>query len=146
MDILLSIKPEYSDKIFSGNKKVEFRKHKPRFKFESAFIYETVPIRRITGWFTVNEIIQGSPEELWAKYKDISGIEKSDYLDYCKNKEIIYAFIIGNVHRFVDPIYTQVFMGFKAPQDFRYIPEEIGKEWIKYDRIQSEIYKETKEW
>lgn len=42
--ILLSIKPEFADKIMSGKKKFEYRTHVPSRPINSIVIYSTFPV------------------------------------------------------------------------------------------------------
>ena len=91
MNVLLSIKPEYSKRIFSGKKKYEFRKIKPKFMVDMVFVYESSPTQRIVGGFSVKRIHSGSPDEIWQKCQESSGIEKKMYQNYCNGTEIIHA-------------------------------------------------------
>lgn len=60
MNVLLSIKPEWAQKIYSGEKTVEFRKNFP-LKYnlceDYIFLYETKPICRVTGCIKVDSYI-----------------------------------------------------------------------------------------
>lgn len=47
--ILLSIKPEYANRIFDGSKKYEFRKHLPQKKIDKIVVYSTDPVQRVIG-------------------------------------------------------------------------------------------------
>ena len=53
--IMLSIHPEWAEKIYSGEKTVEWRKHIPSADFiDKVFLYETAPVCRVTGCFDYN--------------------------------------------------------------------------------------------
>ena len=54
--ILIPIKPEYVDKILSGNKKYEYRKIKPKRKVDKMIIYSTYPIMKVVGEVEVIDI------------------------------------------------------------------------------------------
>jgi predicted transcriptional regulator len=55
--ILLSIKPEWAEKIYNGEKTIEWRKSRPSIdrnnRHTRVYIYETAPVKRITGYFTL---------------------------------------------------------------------------------------------
>lgn len=55
--ILLSIKPEWAEKIYNGEKTIEWRKSRPKLdrnnRHTRVYIYETAPVKRITGYFTL---------------------------------------------------------------------------------------------
>lgn len=126
MELLLSIKPKYSEKIFSGEKKYEFRKQKPRRVIDRVFIYECGPSKNIVGWFSVKGIHSGSPEEIWMKCKNLSGIEKKNYVSYCNGRKVIYAFEINETFQFDNPIDPfEMVSDFKPPQSFSYLDGSI---------------------
>ena len=126
MEILLSIKPEYSEKILSGEKKFEFRKRKPKESVEKVFIYESHPSKHIVGWFTVKDILTGSPDTIWEKCKNQGGIEEENYFEYCDNQKTIHALEIDNFHQFDSPINPfKVTSNFKPPQNFFYLKNSI---------------------
>ena len=122
MKILLSIKPEFVAKIFNGEKRVEFRKMVPKKHFDKVLIYESSPTQQIVGWFSVSKIIKGHPDKIWKSCKDIGGIEKSRYYEYCNGNAKIYAFEIKEVHKFAKPINPFVIDNtFTPPQNFAYL-------------------------
>lgn len=124
MNLLLSIKPEYSEKILSGQKKFEFRKQKPRRSIDQVFIYESSPSKAIVGWFCIRKIHSGSPEEIWNRFKDYGGIEEEKYLEYCNNSKIVYAFEIDKTVKLDNPINPfDLNSDFKPPQSFSYIED-----------------------
>ena len=63
MRVLLSIKPEFVEKIFSGEKLYEYRK--AMFKnvnVSSVVIYSTMPVGKIVGEFKFKKIHIDSPK------------------------------------------------------------------------------------
>lgn len=123
MKVLLSIKPEFAEKILNGSKRFEFRKG--AFKKNDAktvVIYATMPIGKIVGQFHIEEILSDSPESLWLKTKRYAGISKSFYDSYYEGKEIAFAIKIGNVERFATPQpITSLGEKIKPPQSFLYL-------------------------
>ncbi len=79
--ILLSIKPIYVQRIFSGTKCFEFRKKIP-LNIERVVIYETSPTKKVVGEFLVKRVIKASPQELWEKTKEKGGIDKFSFFKY----------------------------------------------------------------
>lgn len=122
MELLLSIKPTYSKKILSGEKKYEFRKRKPKQRIDQVFIYESSPSKAIVGSFTVKQIHSGTPEKIWEKCKNFSGIKEKNYFEYCNGSRIIYAIEIDDFVKFDEPIDPfQCFSDFNPPQSYLYI-------------------------
>ncbi|UCG70610.1 MAG: ASCH domain-containing protein, partial [Thermoplasmata archaeon] len=67
---ILSIKPEYAEKILIGFKRFEFRKKIPRKQIHLVFIYSSHPEKMIVGKFRIRSVIKGTPEEIWEKCGD----------------------------------------------------------------------------
>ena len=102
--ILMPINPEYVDEILSGNKKYEYRKIKAKRKnIDKMVIYSTSPIKRVVAEVDVEGIIEDSPEKLWEKTKEYSGITKDFYSKYYKNKESAVAYKLGNIKVYDKP-------------------------------------------
>ena len=122
MNILLSIKPEFSTKILSGEKRYEFRKQVPKTSIDRVFIYESSPTQNIVGWFDVMEIMEGHPDSIWKKCNGDGGIDKTRFFRYCNGNSKVYAYSIKDVHRFPVPIDPYALdEGFTPPQNFAYI-------------------------
>jgi predicted transcriptional regulator len=87
------LKPEYCEKIKSGNKKFEFRKKifKRQDDIESVYIYATSPVKKIVGLFTFETILKDSPENLWERCKTSAGIERETFLNYFEGKNEGFA-------------------------------------------------------
>jgi len=97
MKILLSIKPEYVDKILTGEKKYEFRRKIFKKDVKHVYVYSTTPVQRITISFKIETIIEDKPEILWDKYKEYAGISEEDFFKYFQNCNTGYAILISNV-------------------------------------------------
>jgi predicted transcriptional regulator len=133
MQVLLSVKPEYSKRIFSGEKKYEFRKQKPKFSISTVIVYESSPTRSIVGCFSVKRIHSDSPDRIWQKCRESSGIEESRYLNYCNGTKLIHAIEIDEVFKFENPICpSEVIPDFKPPQNFSYL-----KSSLIFEKLQS---------
>ena len=63
--MLLSIKPQYVDKIISGTKKFEFRKFRCRSDVDTIVIYATNPIKQVIGEAPLLGVIEGDIESVW---------------------------------------------------------------------------------
>lgn len=74
--VLFSIRPEYVDQIFNRTKKFEYRKQPSRFPISKILIYETAPIMKIVGEAEVEKVLMDTPEVIWKKTKEYSGINK----------------------------------------------------------------------
>ena len=77
MRVLLSIKPEYAEKILSGAKRFEYRKAAPRnTAVRTVVIYATLPVGKVIGEFEIGGVLREPPEVLWNQTKQASGITR----------------------------------------------------------------------
>lgn len=123
MKALLSIKPEFVEKIFSGQKRFEFRKTMFRQEVSCVVIYATSPVCRIVGEFEVAGILQESPQTLWCKTKNKAGISKEFFFQYFSGREHAVAIKIGSTKKYAKEInpYEDCKGKFFPPQSFRYM-------------------------
>ncbi len=124
MRILLSIKPEYAEKILDGKKLFEFRKRLPKNKaVKTVVIYATKPVGKILGEFTIEEIISDSPDQLWTITSTFSGISKITFDEYFKDTKKALAIKISFPKRYSNPLdISTVLNQKKPPQSFYYLP------------------------
>ncbi|MBD1229535.1 ASCH domain-containing protein [Xenorhabdus griffiniae] len=128
MKVLLSIKPEFVEKILEGTKKYEFRKG--IFKnssVKSVVIYATKPVGKVVGEFNIEHIIEDTPSSLWSITKQNSGISKLFFDEYFKRKNKAFAIQIGDVQKYdypisLDELSEQLGKRITAPQSYCYLP------------------------
>lgn len=102
--ILMPINPQYVDEILAGRKKYEYRKIKAKRKnVDKMIIYSTSPIMKVVAEVDVKEILEESPEKLWEITKSESGITKSFYNKYYKNKDTAIAYKLGEIKIYNEP-------------------------------------------
>lgn len=71
MKVLLSIKPEFADKIFNGTKKYEFRKNIFKNKdVDTVVVYASSPWKYIIGEFKIDAILCGNVDSIWKQTHD----------------------------------------------------------------------------
>ena len=123
MKVLLSIKPEFVEKIFSGEKRFEYRKCLfKNHNVDSIVIYSTMPIGRIVGEFKIKAIHKNDPKEIWRRTKKYSGISENFFFNYFKHKTEACAIEILEVKKYKKPINPKKnFPDFVPPQSFCYI-------------------------
>ena len=125
MHVLLSIKPEFAEKIFNGTKKYEFRRTLFKNKdIDSIIIYVSSPIKKVIGELLIDEILEEDIFELWEKTKHHSGIKEKYYFNYFKGKKRGYAIKIRKVIKYKYSLDIKTFFGVNPPQSFLYIREK----------------------
>lgn len=122
--ILLSINPEYVERIFAGSKKYEFRKRLANKAVGKILIYSTAPMMKIVGEAQIVETISDSPTALWERTKKFAGISRDNYRKYFKDCKVAHAYRLGQVIRYDPPKDLHEFNINIPPQSFIYLPKE----------------------
>ncbi len=104
MQALLSIKPQFAEKIFSGEKQYEYRKTIFKKKVEKVMVYSTMPIGKIVGEFFIDDILAGNPDDIWDQTNQSGGVNKHFYEQYFRGKEKGYAIKIGKLKLYDEPV------------------------------------------
>jgi predicted transcriptional regulator len=120
--VLLSIKPQYADKILNGDKRFEFRRllyKSPNVK--KIVIYATSPVMKVVGEFGVAQVHSMNLEELWEQTMEYSGIEKHFYDSYFAGKNVGHAIEIKDARRYKNPKLLKDYNISHAPQSFVYL-------------------------
>ncbi|GEQ34459.1 ASCH domain-containing protein [Marinilactibacillus psychrotolerans] len=124
MKVLMSIKPEFVEEIIKGTKKYEYRKS--LFKnpdISEIVVYATQPFGKIVGEFEIEDILEDNPANIWSNTKKYSGISKSFFNQYFKDRKKGYAIKIKEFHVYDIPMDISEYDSTikQAPQSFRYI-------------------------
>lgn len=123
MKVLLSIKPEYADRIFSGEKKFEFRKAVfKNSEVTTVVIYATMPVGKVVGEFEIDAIIKERPSKLWQITSEFSGITKDFFESYFHGRKAGYAIRVKKATRYEEPQdLTTLLPAGVPPQSFCYL-------------------------
>ena len=124
LNALFSIKPEYVERIFSGEKKYEYRTTVCKKNISKIIIYETSPVSKIVGEVSVLNILKDSPEKIWNLTFKNAGIEKPKFMKYFKNHEFAYAYALSNPIKYGRPIPLSDMNISSAPQSYLYIADD----------------------
>lgn len=135
--ILVSIKPEFVDKIFNHTKKIELRKVSPNANpGDLMIIYSTYPEMAIVGICRIERVIRDTPVEIWKKHSDYLGIDKARFFDYYSNSTYAVGIVIDNARRLRSKIPLQSiknrFPSFSPPQTFKYFSRKVVLDTMAY--------------
>ena len=101
MKVLLSIKPEFVEKIFNGTKKYEFRKSIFKNKnIDTVVVYASSPWQYVIGEFKIETILNDNVDRIWEQTREYSGISEEFYRLYFSRKTQAHAIKIGKVTKF----------------------------------------------
>lgn len=122
MKVLMSIKPEFAEKIFQGKKKFEFRR--TIFKnpdIRTVVVYASYPVMKVIGEFEIDHIMEKDIASLWSKTQKHSGISKECFFNYFNKKESGFAIKIKSVKRYQQPKSITLDFNVMPPQSFLYL-------------------------
>ncbi|TKJ41052.1 hypothetical protein CEE37_05140 [candidate division LCP-89 bacterium B3_LCP] len=104
IDMILSLKPVYAERVINKTKIMELRK-----KFSSkwigkwALIYSSSPIQAFVAKVKVKDVIQDTPESLWLKWHDAIDCRLEEFTAYTHGINIIYGIVLDDVQK-IEPI------------------------------------------
>jgi len=125
MKVVLSIKPEFANKIFDGTKKFEFRKSIfKNVNIKSVLVYSSSPVQKVIGEFQIGEIIKQDLETLWELTKEFSGITEEYFYKYFEDREYGFAIQVKEKTKFKTPKCLKEDYNMTPPQSFSYWSEK----------------------
>lgn len=126
MKVMLSIRPEYVDRILSGEKRFEFRRRIfKRSDVDTLVIYATLPVGKVVAEAGITGVMESTPEDIWERTHEEGGISEAGFMDYFRGRDTAYAIRLGDVRVFDDPLPLPDYApGMTcAPQSFTYISD-----------------------
>lgn len=123
--LFLSIRPRFAESIFAGTKTVELRRVKPRVQAgDLVVVYASGAIKGLFGAFEVTGVTAGSPNHIWRKHNQGSGLTRDEFDRYFAAVEVGYAIRIGKLWRLPEPVPLPTLRsrrkGFRPPQSYQY--------------------------
>ncbi|MGD1910895.1 MAG: ASCH domain-containing protein [Rivularia sp. (in: cyanobacteria)] len=133
--LLLSIKPEYASKIFSGQKTVELRRVRTRLTIDDiVLVYVSSPTKALMGLFEVEDVIQKKIElqtdidTYWHLVNEKACITSKDFYKYYQGASFFVGIYLRNPKQFEVSINLENLRKripeFTPPQSYRYLKEQ----------------------
>jgi len=122
MKVVLSIKPEFANKIFDGTKQYEFRRvifKNPTVK--KVVVYSSSPVQKVIGEFEIEHILNHDLKKLWSLTKEFSGISSDYFYQYFGDKEHGFAIKIKKTKLYKSPKCLRLDYNLSPPQSFLYL-------------------------
>jgi len=124
--IFLSIKPEYAEKILTGEKSIELRRTLPNIDSgDIILLYATAPLKQVIGYCSVERILRGRPHSLWHKVRKHCAVEKHQFDTYFRGASTAIGIEVSNPHRLECKLNLADLKtrspDFRAPQSYRYV-------------------------
>lgn len=124
--VLMSIKPQYADLIFSEQKTIELRRVCPKVsKGDKVLVYVSGPRMALAGGFEVESVISGSLEDFRRNWLTEAGVSEEVFDRYFSGVDVAYGIRIGRTWRHKNPVALSSLRkrqgGFTPPQSYRYL-------------------------
>lgn len=122
MKVLLSIKPEFAEKIFNGSKKFEFRRSIFKNTYiKTVVVYASSPIKRVIGEFEIDCILCDEINNLWQHTQEYAGVDQDYFFEYFSDKQKGYAISIKKTRIYRKPLSLEEKFNILPPQSFAYL-------------------------
>ena len=131
-DVIVSIRPQYSNRIMTGEKTVELRRRFPASAPRGTilYIYSSSPQRAMVGHAKIDGVHKLALDEIWRRYADVACVERLDFDSYFDGLEQGYAVKLTNVHSFEPPVSLSLLrkcFKFEPPQSFQYVKQDLRR-------------------
>lgn len=131
-DIVISIRPQYTEKIIEGKKTVELRRRFPISARSGtvAYLYSTSPVRALVGRVEIMNVEKLPVATIWRKYRNSALIAKADFDRYFHGVKEGYALEFNKVQALprqlpLDELRER--FDFEPPQSFLYMTAKLNK-------------------
>jgi predicted transcriptional regulator len=149
-NLLISIKPQFINKILDGTKSIEIRRkfHK-NWIGHSVVLYATSPVKSIVGEAKISDVDVDDPKTIWTKYNESIGCSKEDFFKYTDSLEKAYAVKLSNVTTYdtkvkLDQMKEMVGKNLHPPQSYISVkPESKWFEAVSYSKLMQDVIETT---
>lgn len=145
--MLISIKPEFVDKILTGEKTIELRRRFTRRwdEVDKLFIYSTSPVKSVVAETKITDVKQLSVNHILRNHRSSICIDEERMRSYFEGLDFGYAIFLSNVRRLESPIELKNLASLglqRPPQSYSYLDNvEIETASIassdRYERLHS---------
>lgn len=103
--ILMSIKPQFLEKIKSGEKVIELRKKfNPKWAGCRVTLYSSNPTKSLYGRAVIQNIKKDNPKKIWDDYEHDIGCTKEQFDSYAGECDQLYAISLINYEDYLTPL------------------------------------------
>ena len=90
-------------------------------RVDRIIFYASAPQKEVVGEATIDEILEGTPKEVWEIAKSAAGITKKFYFSYYAGKDKAIAYKLKDVVVYETPKCLSEYGLNQAPQSFVYL-------------------------
>jgi predicted transcriptional regulator len=112
---LVSIKEQFANAIFAGDKCVEFRKTSLPVEVDRLLFYVTKPTGLVMGECRVIEQVVATPSTLWDQFSSVAGVDEVAFREYYLGRLRGVGIVIERARRFNTPLTLEQIGVFGGP-------------------------------
>jgi predicted transcriptional regulator len=133
--LLMSVKPEFADRIMRRKKTVELRrKFSTRWIGHRINIYSTAPVMSLVGEARICGVVANKPEAIWGRFHDQVGCSRAEFDAYVSGCAEIYAIELDDIRPYRDRFPLQQIahlLNEKISPPQSYVTLEKNRPWAK---------------
>lgn len=123
--VLLSVAPQFAEKIADGSKTIELRRRFPQVPAGTwLYLYVTLPVGAVMGRAKVVNVDAAAPSALWKRHREKMGISQKYFNEYFHDIEEGFAVHLAEYEPLtpasLDGLRSMM-DGFVAPQSYRFL-------------------------
>jgi predicted transcriptional regulator/DNA-binding XRE family transcriptional regulator len=131
-DVILSVRPQYSNKIIQGVKTIELRRRFPLVTPQgtTVYIYSASPVRAMIGSAKIVEVIKLPVPDIWRRFGKLAHIDRRHFNEYFDGANEGFAIRLTQARPFTRQLELTELrnrFGFEPPQSFIYANYHLGK-------------------
>ncbi|MBN9463988.1 MAG: hypothetical protein J0H00_22540 [Burkholderiales bacterium] len=126
---LISLEERFAEGILNGEKLVELRRRPMRLNIgATVWMYVKVPVGEVIGSAQVRSLHTLTPQTLWRKYGNVSGLSRTEFFDYLSGVEHGFVLVLDSPVRLKNPVPLERLRilnnGFQPPQFFQHLAND----------------------
>jgi len=136
--LLFSMRPEFAERVFRGEKRVEIRrKFSEKWLGSKVVVYGTQPLAALMGEVTVSGVTPGTPSAIWERFGVRAGCSHEEFVEYAGNAPQVYAIELSDVTPYPCPLNTYEIAKIanvdelRPPQSFLELKMEKDSPWAR---------------
>jgi predicted transcriptional regulator len=105
--VLLSVQPEFAEKIMRGTKTVEIRRRFSRIWLgQRAVFYASAPLQALMGQADIGAIHVAAPDRIWTRFGTKIGCEETYFRKYVAGCSKVFAIELANINPYIEPVFS----------------------------------------
>jgi len=103
--LVMSIRPQYAERLLTGKKSVEIRKSfAGHWQGQRVTLYASAPAKRLVGEARIERVFTGAPDQVWEMYGEGIGCARGEFDQYAGAARKISAVVMCDVRPYHRPL------------------------------------------